>query len=358
MNVVDLHPEELLDKEASGGLSPEERTRLDAHLLRCEACRFERLARADFASELHAFDEELGLSAGKLALLVDAGTREQAVREPIEPAKPKELVTKRPRRFLRVALVAAVAMFVGGVASASEHGIGGKLARWVGLFSTTEARSPLETRPLARAPSQASTVEFSATTTPSGPDLAELDTFEATSPAAELDAEKAEKSEFSDGSRVHGSRREAGTGHGERHRIADAKSTHSERTSSRTEGAAALFDAAQVARLHGDHDRALSLAAELQSRYPTSREAHVSYAASGRLLLDRGDAAAALSNFDKYRALGPGELEETVVAGRAVALERLGRQEESKQAWRSLLEKFPGSAYAAHARARLDANRR
>jgi hypothetical protein len=52
MNVSDLHPEDLLDREAEGELSPNERAMLDAHLSHCVACRLEREVRADFAAEL------------------------------------------------------------------------------------------------------------------------------------------------------------------------------------------------------------------------------------------------------------------------------------------------------------------
>jgi len=52
MTAVDLHPEDLVDKELLGELTDSERARLDAHLERCSTCRFERAVRADFADEL------------------------------------------------------------------------------------------------------------------------------------------------------------------------------------------------------------------------------------------------------------------------------------------------------------------
>jgi anti-sigma factor RsiW len=52
MKIVDLHPEDLFDKELRGELTDSERARLEAHLERCSTCRFEREVRADFADEL------------------------------------------------------------------------------------------------------------------------------------------------------------------------------------------------------------------------------------------------------------------------------------------------------------------
>ena len=54
MSVVDLHPEDLLDKDAHGALGETERARLDAHLTHCLVCRLERQVRADFAEDLEA----------------------------------------------------------------------------------------------------------------------------------------------------------------------------------------------------------------------------------------------------------------------------------------------------------------
>lgn len=106
MNVVELHPEDLLEKEARGEISAVERERLDAHVARCLACTLERQLRADFADELAA-DPEPG--ARTLADEVD------------EPAPS----SRRPRRRpLRVAwLAAAAALLIVGGATARELGL-------------------------------------------------------------------------------------------------------------------------------------------------------------------------------------------------------------------------------------------
>jgi hypothetical protein len=113
-----------------------------------------------------------------------------------------------------------------------------------------------------------------------------------------------------------------------------------------------LFTRANSARRAGNVDQALSLYRELQRARPNSREALASRALVGRLLLDRGDARGALPEFDAYLASG-GTLGEEALAGRALALERLGRTSEERAAWQTLLERHPGTLHRAHAEERL-----
>jgi TolA-binding protein len=120
------------------------------------------------------------------------------------------------------------------------------------------------------------------------------------------------------------------------------------------ETAASLFDDANEARRRGDYARAIFIHRRLEALFPRSREAQVSYGTIGRLLLDRGDAAAALTSFDAYEARGAGPLDEAVLVGRATALDRLGRSDEGRAAWRTLLTTFPTTPYASHARSRID----
>jgi TolA-binding protein len=119
-----------------------------------------------------------------------------------------------------------------------------------------------------------------------------------------------------------------------------------------TESASELFSAANQLRRHGQDVQAISAYRRLQQAYPQSGEATLSFATLGALLLQRGDARGALTQFDSYVARGGPVLEEAL-AGRARALGQLGDQTGEVQAWRSLLDRFPSSVHAARAQARL-----
>ncbi len=119
--------------------------------------------------------------------------------------------------------------------------------------------------------------------------------------------------------------------------------------------AAQLFAQANEARRRGDDTSAVRQYGALQQRFPRAPEASLSHVALARLYLDRlGDPARALAEFDRYLAGGrAGALDEETLVGRTLALERLGRATEEKEAWQKLLAVFPNSLSAARARARL-----
>jgi TolA-binding protein len=116
-----------------------------------------------------------------------------------------------------------------------------------------------------------------------------------------------------------------------------------------------LFADELDARRAGNDAKMLELHAQLVARFPESREAQVSHMTVSRILLDRGDSAGALNGFDSYLRTGSGTLREDALAGRASALDRLGRPEDARNAWTTLLDQYPDTAYAAHARARIEA---
>ncbi len=119
------------------------------------------------------------------------------------------------------------------------------------------------------------------------------------------------------------------------------------------DSAARLFAAGNSARRAGEIGTAIHTYNELQTRFAQSPEARLSHATLGRLLLDRGDAGAALRQFDTYLLGGDGALGEEALVGRALALEALGRSAEEMATWGQVLSRYPLSGYAQHAKARL-----
>lgn len=119
--------------------------------------------------------------------------------------------------------------------------------------------------------------------------------------------------------------------------------------------AAELFAMANDARRGRNIPTSRSLYVALQTAYPRSVEAVTSFVTLGRLELDSGRSNDALVQFDRYLAAGATELREDAMAGRASALESLGRRDDEKHAWEALLGAYPRSLFAPHARQRLAA---
>jgi hypothetical protein len=311
VSVVDLHPENLLDREIRGELEPSERERLEAHLAQCATCRFERQLRVGFALELSRDSVP-----PDIAVLVDT-----LAKRSVEP--PVSVVVPRRARRVKLVLLAAAATLtlVAGAFASTEAGrraiapLFGREGNITPYGEATPAAvtavshaSPLHS-PVAPAASPAAVVEPTAP-----PDVPEPPR---TVPVAALPAPP---------------------------------------TAVPPEGPAPLFGAEADARRRGDTARMLELHAELVARYPQSHETQVSRMMVARLLLDRGDASGALSGFDAYLRAGSGELREDALAGRATALERLGRTDEARRAWMALLDQYPNTAYGAHARSRVEAS--
>ena len=317
MTVVGLHPEELLDKDARGVISDSERVRLEAHIAQCSVCRVEQQMRADFGDEMAADDERISVSAALLAFAkiekqTEALASNDRVCAPSESVVPPVLKLKPRRRVPRTAwLLPAAAVFAVSVAGATGVGqrawstiVGAEVA------GATEAVPVVAPKPVAKHVSRhTSPARVTAPTPPN-------DVLVAPAPPLQAAPQRVAHPVVRD-------------------------------------EAASLFDSATGARRHGDSTKALALHRELEARFPSSREAHVARATMGRLLLDLGDPAAALSSFDEYLASGAGELGEETMVGRATALERLGRSDDARRAWQALLAAYPDSPYTAHAMRRL-----
>ena len=312
MSIVDLHPENLLDRELRGELDATERKSLEAHLAQCATCRLERQLRADFALEMSAD----GLTP-ELADLAEGLAKTHV--------EPRVAAPGRRHRTKLVVLAAAATFTLVATAFASTEAGRRVLApvfgRGFGGDLYGEASPPMATAP--RAPRLRSPVALRSVASAvidESPLLPELSPSAAPSVAAPAQV------------------------------LAAAPAA-----SPVVDGPTPLFAAETEARRRGDTARLLDLHAQLIARYPQSREAQVSRMMVARMLLERGDAAGALSGFDAYLRAGSGELREDALAGRATALDRLGRSDEARTAWRTLLDQYPNTAYGAHARSRVEA---
>ena len=309
MSVVDIHPEELLDKRAQGVLSPSEEERLDAHLARCEVCRFELALREDLSEDVAA--RELA-APPQLLSQVPVATR----------ATPS-----RVRRW-SVASVAAAAVFVlaaGALASIA-------VPRLWSPPKHVDAPTPAGTATALLAKASKSPRSTAHSVTPRSDEPAPL---AVPNEAPHTEAPHPEAPRVGAPQRTVSSRR--------------APSAPLPAASSETDSASALFGAANRARRSGNVGLAKSLYAELQSRYPRSSEASTSRVTLGTLLLN-GDPVAALANFDAYLASGARSLAAEALVGRARAYRALGRRTESLRAWQEVEARFPTSVYAAEAR--------
>jgi TolA-binding protein len=135
--------------------------------------------------------------------------------------------------------------------------------------------------------------------------------------------------------------------------VADAPVREAPRVVAR-ESASELLERANRARRAGEAQQAIGLFRELTQRYAGSGEARLAEVRLGNLLLERGQARAAIAEFDRHLARG-GSLAPEAVYGRARALGALGDQAAERKAWASLVRDYPGSPYVGFAERRLKA---
>jgi hypothetical protein len=339
MTVVGLHPEELLDRSARGTLSAADRAMLDAHLSTCAACRFELEVRDDFALDLEA---PAGRISGSVAEALGRITAEIPVAAPAPVDPPAPLVFSPPSvrrtagsRRLLVLLVAAAALLVGGVAGAAG------LAGVMKTFSVAPAAPPPVAAPVATTTTARVARPVAAPVAP--PPVAPVPALHATSRTADVAAPAPRPVSLAAPAPAPLDRAELAA-QAERAPVPTPPDPHE---------AATLFSQANEARRRGDLDRAVAMYRDLERRFPDAEEAKVARATVGRLLLERGDAESALDRFDAYLSKSRGVLTEDAMVGRAESLRRLGRARDEAAAWNALLAKYPESAHASRARARL-----
>jgi TolA-binding protein len=310
---MDLHLEDLLEREAEDQLDPAERKRLDAHLRHCLACRMERRVRDDFRRVADRSVPDVRTFLANLVLR--------------ERARPRY----RSRSRLRLGIVAAAMLVLTGLAAAATG--------WPLLRGTLRRAAGVE--PQAPAATSAAQPEHLAASDPS----ARVSTATPPPPGAAIVPEQAGASSSPVVDVASIATPEAPT-----RALAPRPSTPA--PIAPVEDASTLFEAANAARRRGDHERASSSYRRLIARYSSSVEAHESLAVLGRMLLDDGDATGALRSFERYLTR-PGPLAAEALLGEALALQKLGRDDEERRAWTALVDSVPDSVHADRARARL-----
>jgi TolA-binding protein len=363
MKVVDIHPEELIDKLQAGALSSAERERLDAHLEQCSACRFEIGVRADLAQDAPLFAERPQLTfAGQHAA--------PRVSVP-ENSAPRASGSVRPRvrrRWPLVMLAAALVLCAGGATAAV---VTGAVAPRVWLHWSPELKAVSSARPAGELKAvqaskrPAKSALNAAAPLPAVAAAADSEKSAVAAPSAEAVLPASEAAPRAP-TQLAAPVREAV--HAAPAAVAEPASAafpsigaqeaqrHSAPPSDAApplSPAASLFSDANRARRDGNVDRAVALYQSLQARFPSSAESELSRALVAQMLLERGSPEAALAGFDRYLAQGTPVLSAEALVGRARALEQLGKSAQAVLAWQEVQSRFPGSVHARLAGARL-----
>ncbi len=119
------------------------------------------------------------------------------------------------------------------------------------------------------------------------------------------------------------------------------------------ETAAELLERGSRARRDGNATQAIAVFRTLEQRFPSSAEARIAEVRLGGLLLTRGQARAALAEFDRHLAHGGGLAPEALY-GKARALGALGDPSE-REVLSALVRDYPASPYVGFAERRLRA---
>jgi TolA-binding protein len=334
MTPMDLHPEDLLEREMRGELSEAEQERLELHARQCAVCRLERRARDDFRAD----SEGPGAEADVARLLT-------AMAGPLALQGLRRAPTASPMRYVRFVSVAAAVVTMTGLAAASRwSGVRAVVMPWTAEPPALSVSPAKPVAPVAAVRAALAASPAAAAPTPSDPPAADLPAApEVVSVPAPLVVSVASAP-------VRRAHPVAAAAPVPATAAADAPTDDADADAD----AATVFQRANVALRSGDHLRAGELYGLLLNRYPTAPESHASLALFGRMLLDDGNANGALQCFDDYLRHG-GALREDVMLGRALAFQHIGPRASADEAraWTSLLEAYPASVHAERARRRL-----
>lgn len=337
----DIHPENLLEKFAEGGLTPNEHHLLQEHLAGCVACRFELVVRADLEIEADAleFDQVALSSTSQLSALRVSASELDALRARAHVGDGEQQLTRvgapvsiRRRSWRRVVAITAAAL---GLASGAAALVGTQLPSTpTHALDVTRAQGGSIGR--SGSVERGGSVGRGASNTPDAP-----------RPPAESDTKAPEAAALPAAVRAAAPARERKT-------PTSSPADVSRGQADETLTAAQLFSDANQARRASDSGRATQLYRLLQRKFPGSQEAQLSLVTLGSLQLNGGNAAGALATFNRYLNGGGRSLEAEALYGQAQALRRLGRIGEERRVWERLLARHPGSGYAPQARERLD----
>ncbi|HYP86898.1 MAG TPA: tetratricopeptide repeat protein [Polyangiaceae bacterium] len=368
MKVVDIHPEELIDKLHDGSLTAAERERLDIHLGQCSACRFEIAARSDFAEDAPLVEERPQLT------FPGSSPRERAMPQEMPAPRVTPSLRARSRRRWPLAMLAAALVLSAGGAMAAVI-TGAVAGPWLGWSSApkpaessahgSEAKPTVKAKRVGSAPPAAaaapqapSQIEaVAAPVTSAAPEALETPAPVAARKAAVSSSASPRRSEVVAPAEPSSARAASVSAFPA---LPNTAATSTDTAAARVDpaarvDAASLFADANRARRDGNADRAVALYRTLQSRYPNSSESELSRALLAQLLLDRGNPEAALAGFDRYLAEDTPVLSAEALVGRARALEQLGKPAQAVAAWRQVQNRFPGSVHARLAATRLAA---
>jgi TolA-binding protein len=315
---MDLHPEDLLEREAFGDLAPGERSRLEVHLRHCPACRLERRARTDFAPSAEGPDPDVRALVARALM-------------PGQALMPRSRARRRTAR-LRAALAAVALLTMCGLAAAASG--------W-SLRRTPRVEAPRTVAAASRALAKGAPGGNAPERPLEGAAGRGGEPPLAIASNAPIEPEVAASAAAVDG--APGPRRPT-----------VSPVAPSPTSTGAPEDAASLFGGANAARRRGEHEDAAATYRRLIARYPRSVEARESVELLGRMLLDDGATLEALRCFDAY-ASAPGGLAAEAMLGRALALQRLGREDDERAAWLALIDAYPDSLHADRARRRLAA---
>lgn len=305
---------ELLNRVLGGIGSSVDQRAFEVHITRCESCRLSHQLCGDFERIGAASDDSVRISR------IAAAALERRQREAIVPF-PK----KQRKLAWRVTLAALAIAGSAAAAAATSPWLKGEASHKTG--DPVSVPVPVLTKP---SPSPS-------------PSLMKPE-------AATEQADQSERSE----AEVMPPHLPPATNNSARASEAQARNTQISAMQEVRATAQSLFREANQARRSGDVARAVKLYQQLQRQFATTPEAQLSFVSLGRLLLESGSSAAALSQFDRYLGSGSTKsLAAEALYGRGRALKALGRQGDEAENWQRLLSSYPKSPYSGEARARL-----